>query len=332
MIIDTTNEDNIEMKYYTYTYEINSIDDFPHLLEQGPFKNLSENNDYMAGDIHQLNKEFLLSKTEGEEKDILIKKNVPILGGCKGVEDYVDKIKDNEEDQALSTLSDEDFDEITYFKIFKKPTTYFFTNYINERRKEVINNHWVMDNSIEEDLDIKNSFGMGKKIRKRKKRKYKPDDIRKKIKSRFHKCLKNAINENLKNAGAQKLFDFLPQSFICNISKEKNKQVLHLTYKELLEKDFIKDLDQKYWKRKVDEAKYRNNLEVLEYLKENPEISKKSGFDTISNLSYAEILNEYFYSREFEKSLLKLKEKKEDDEYIKEYYQKAKTYVKFFSN
>lgn len=332
MILETTNGDNSEMQYYTYTYEVNLIDDFPHLLDQGLLKNMSENNDYEQGDIHQLNKESLLSKIEGEEKDILIKKNVPILCNGKGVKECVDKSKNSEKDLALSTLSDEDIEEITYFRIFTKPSTYFFTNYINERRKQVINNHRVMTNSAEEDLKIKNAFGMGKKLRKRKKRKYKPDDIRKKIKARFHKCLKNAINENLKNAGAQKLFDFLPQSFICNISKEKNKSVLHLTYKQLLEKDFIKDLDQKYSKRKVDEAKYRNNLEVLEYLEENPEISKKSGFDALSNLSYAEILNEYFNSKEFEKSILKLKEKKEDDEYIQEYYHKAKTYVKFFSN
>lgn len=32
----------------------------------------------------------------------------------------------------------------------------------------------------------------------KKKRKYKPDDIRKKIKARFHKLIKNIINENLK--------------------------------------------------------------------------------------------------------------------------------------
>ena len=32
------------------------------------------------------------------------------------------------------------------------------------------------------------------------KRKYKPDDIRKKIKARFHKSIKNIINENLKRS------------------------------------------------------------------------------------------------------------------------------------
>lgn len=42
------------------------------------------------------------------------------------------------------------------------------------------------------------------------KRKYKPDDIRKKIKSRFHKSLRNIINENLKKAGSKHFFFFAP--------------------------------------------------------------------------------------------------------------------------
>ena len=56
----------------------------------------------------------------------------------------------------------------------------------------------------------------------KKKRKYKSDDIRKKIKVRFHKVLKNKINESLKNAGSTELFSFLPQFFISNISKKFN--------------------------------------------------------------------------------------------------------------
>ena len=94
-------------------------------------------------------------------------------------------------------------------------------------------------------------------------RKFKPDDIRKKIKARFHKTIKNAINEFLKFTGSEKFFDFLPQSFICNISREKNKEVLHLTYKELLRKDFLSNIDEsKYKKKKVDQNKYINNIEL----------------------------------------------------------------------
>ena len=53
----------------------------------------------------------------------------------------------------------------------------------------------------------------GKK-KKKKPRKFKPDDIRKKIKAKFHKIFKNVINSKLKKAGAKKMFDFIPQSFI----------------------------------------------------------------------------------------------------------------------
>ena len=60
------------------------------------------------------------------------------------------------------------------------------------------------------------------------KRKYKPDDIRKKIKSRFHKSIRNIINENLKKAGSKYFFSFLPQIFICSIGREKNYQILNL--------------------------------------------------------------------------------------------------------
>ena len=83
----------------------------------------------------------------------------------------------------------------------------------------------------------------GKKRRIIKKRKYNPDIIRKKIKSRFHKILKNVVNRNLKKAGSEKLFDFLPQYFLTNISKKLNTKYFELTYKDLLFNDFTSELN-----------------------------------------------------------------------------------------
>ncbi len=164
------------------------------------------------------------------------------------------------------------------------------------------------------------------------KRKYKPDDIRKKIKARFHKSIKNILNENLRKAGSKHFFSFLPQIFISSISREKNSQVLDITYRELLEKDFVSDIDEKTYKnKKVDLSKYNNNKKVLEYLDNNPQIYKGSGFDIIGNMKYRELLEQYFNSEEFDKALAKLKEENEDDEYIEEYKNKAQTYVQFFS-
>ena len=164
------------------------------------------------------------------------------------------------------------------------------------------------------------------------KRKYKPDDIRKKIKSRFHKSIRNIINENLKKAGSKHFFSFLPQIFISSISRGKNCQTLNLSYRELLKKDFVSDIDEKKYKnKKVDISKYNNNLYVLDYLDKNPDICKKSGFDIISNMKYSDLLEEYFKSEEFDKSIIKLREENEEECYINEYINKAKNYVKFFS-
>ena len=170
-----------------------------------------------------------------------------------------------------------------------------------------------------------------KREKMRKKRKFKSDDIRKKIKSRFHKTIKNIINENLKKAGSKELFDFLPQSFICNITKEKNKGVMNMTYKQILETDFTKEIGNLNNHQKIiDLKKFENNLKVLNYLKNNPSISINSGFEFFSKMTYAEILREYFASKEFEESIIKLKLEEENEDYINEYILKAKTYVDFF--
>ena len=168
--------------------------------------------------------------------------------------------------------------------------------------------------------------------KQRHKRKYKPDDIRKKIKARFHKSIKNIVNENLRQAGSKYLFSFLPQIFISSISRDKNHQVLNISYRDLIKKDFISNIDDKKYKNKnVDLVKYKNNLKVLEYLDQNPDICERSGFDIISKMKYGDLLEEYFKSYEFEKAINKLREENEEEEYIKEYINKAKTYVKFFS-
>ncbi len=173
----------------------------------------------------------------------------------------------------------------------------------------------------------------GKKKRVKKKRKFKPDDIRKKIKARFHKTIKNIINENLKKVGSKELFDFLPQCFIGNVSKKTNSKCFELTYKELLSTNFLVKLNKEdYRNSKVDQNKYNKNIRVLNYLEKNPEICKRSGFDLIKDRKYKDLLKIYFTSAQFENSLIQLKTEKESPEYIQEYIHRAKSYVSFYSN
>ncbi len=218
------------------------------------------------------------------------------------------------------------------FKIFNEGSIELMKILRETKIDKKKNEFFIQETEIEE---IKNDYPRRKKKAKKekikRKRKFKPDDIRKKIKARFHKILKNIINEKLKQAGSTELFDFLPQGFLSNISKEKNKEVMKLTYRQILEKDFTIELkENKLNKIKVDKVKYEKNLNVLKYLDNNIKIANDSGFTFISNMTYADILKEYFLSQEFEHSINKLRHEKENEDYIKEYIIKAKTYVKFF--
>ena len=167
----------------------------------------------------------------------------------------------------------------------------------------------------------------GKKRRQKKKRKYKSDDIRKKIKSRFHKTLKNIVNNMLKKGGSKKFFDFLPQNFTGNVSKKVNSQSFEMTFNELLSYNFLNKKN-----KSADSKKSEKNKEVVEYLEQNPEISKNSGYDLIKNIKYKDLLKIYFSSAEFENSISRLKEEKEENDYIQEYIYRAKNYIEFYTN
>ena len=171
----------------------------------------------------------------------------------------------------------------------------------------------------------------GNKKKEKKQRKFKPDDIRKKIKVRFHKKIKNIINENLKKAGSTELFSFLPQYFISNIAKKFNNQYMNMTYEELLKINFS-ELQDKYPNKDCDNNQYGKNKKTLEYLEKNPHISEISGFDKVKKMKYKDIFKAYFSSAEFEESIETLKEEDESAEYIQEYFILAKNYIDYFIN
>ena len=169
----------------------------------------------------------------------------------------------------------------------------------------------------------------GKRRKVRKCRKYKPDDIRKKIKVKIHKTLKIIINNNLKKAGSQKFFRYLPQMFIGNISQNFNFKYLDYTYKDLLLTDFTL-YPKEYKNKKIDYNNYLKNKDTVAYLEENFDIAINSGFNLIKNMKYKDILKAYFSSKQFEYSILELKNKKENFNYIQEYIRLSKNYIEYF--
>ena len=112
-----------------------------------------------------------------------------------------------------------------------------------------------------------------------------------------------------------------------NVSKKVNSESFELTFKELHSYQFEGKND-----NPVDNKKIMKNKEVVEYLEKNPEICKNSGYDLIKNKKYKELLKIYFSSAEFENSITRLKEEKEDNDYIQEYIFRAKNYIEFYSN
>ena len=169
----------------------------------------------------------------------------------------------------------------------------------------------------------------GSQKREKKARKYKPDDIRKKIKVRFHKKIKNIINENLKKACSIKLFSFLPPLFLGNISKKFNCQYMNKTFEEILSINFS-DFQMEYRNKECDKKQFDKNKETLQYLEQNQEISKISGFNILKKMKYKDILRHYFSSIEFEQSVKQLEKEHEDNEYIQEYICLSKGYIDYF--
>ena len=153
------------------------------------------------------------------------------------------------------------------------------------------------------------------------------DNIRKKIKARFLKALKNALNAKLKSAGSKYFFTFLPQIFIINLSKKLNKSILDLTLNELFSKNFFN----KKIEKKADLKKYNHNLFVLKYLENNKDICEKSKFNIIKDMKFSQIFNEYLISKEFEIEISTLIQQKENEKYIKNYIIKARNFLNFFS-
>lgn len=220
---------------------------------------------------------------------------------------------------------------------------------------EVLNKQKKKDNILSNNNIFRVLHYENIKKKEKIKRKQRSDEIRKKIKSRFLKSLKNRMNENLIRVNSEKLFDFLPQCFICSINKKRNnKSILNMTIKELMSTDFfeiynknntnnIHDIKNMFQEKNCsecpDKKKYQNNCEVIKYLEKNDYICKNSNFDVIGNMTFSKLFDEYLESKEFEEDIIKLKiieNNKINDkpefikEYIDDYIIKAYDFINYF--
>ena len=298
------------------------------------------------------NKENIIEIDEDKNGIVINSKN----SNSKNIEICINQMltpsmdKNDQEKKYETNILSSDIDKqnrfrvysINDFNIFHPGGNVEYFKKIKEELNEKINNELKEDSNSSKFkiLKDKNKKQSKKKVQEKKKRRDKPDDIRKKIKSRFLKATKNRMNQLLKSAKSKEFFDFLPQCFICNISKQANKPIINMSFKGLMSQNFIKDeneekdkIDKIFLQKKTnpDRKKYDNNVKTLKYLDKNDEICKKSNFNVIGNMTVKELFKEYLKSAEFEKEIEKLKDEQNNDNYIKSYILKAYGFIKYFS-
>ena len=172
----------------------------------------------------------------------------------------------------------------------------------------------------------------------KKKRKEKGDNIRKKIKTFFHKYLRKVINSKLERAGSKYFFESFPQIFMTDITLKTNFEVMELTYEQLITYTYNQEAnnyksnqakDYIHKRKATTDKKYKRNIQVLNYLNRNEKISEESGWQIIKDMKYKDLLKAYFNSNEFLLSIEELS-KKENNDYINSYNYFASNYVDFF--
>ena len=278
------------------------------------YKSEKSNLDYVLTDnIEKLFNNFnekIVKLKQNETKENNEKREQKIIIG------KINDIKENGKKQFFFIVKKRNI-----FKVVNPNKFYIF----NCGNKDKIVRKFINETLKKKKFIILEKMAKSKKIPYQHVRKYNADNIRKKIKARFLKYLKNNINERLKRAGSKYFFTFLPQNFICNVGKNINRGALNLTLEEV----FTKILYEK--EKEINSAleKYNHNQKVLNYLKNNKIFSESSNFHIFKDIKFYEIYYEYLKSNEFEIEINRLKSK-EDFEYIKLYIQLADNLINFF--
>ena len=196
-----------------------------------------------------------------------------------------------------------------------------------EKKKNIFN--VIYPNKIalftETEIELPEILIGRKRESERKRRKYNQDNIRKKIKRGFLSILIDKLNKILASIGISLYFVKLPQSFVSDVVRKTNKEILNLTLEEIFKKEELYKLD-----KDEDLIKYRHNLDVVN----DEEIQGNAEIKNILNKKYYEIYEDYINSKEFKvdeiNRLKKNNSEEADDEYINKYISLAQHFLEFF--
>ena len=133
------------------------------------------------------------------------------------------------------------------------------------------------------------------------------DNINRKIKRGFfNQALIQKLNETLKSSGSTLYLEKFPKSFVSDITKKTNKELLYMTLENTFEKKELYKQD--------DIVNYKHNLEVIK----NEKIQKNKDLKNILNTKICTLFEEYINSYEF--NVIQIQKLEKNKVEYKDYY------------
>ena len=154
-----------------------------------------------------------------------------------------------------------------------------------------------------------------------KRRRENQDNIRKKLKTVFFNTfLRKKINEILNNKHSRLYFEKFPISFVNDIRKNTNKDVIDKTLLEIiLNKELYSENDL---------SNYNHNIKVVE----NKEVKQIGELKKILNKTFRELFEEFIKAKEFNiDEINRLRNNNLDNIYIERYIYQSKHFIEYFA-
>ena len=211
-----------DSEFYKPIFSLNSEDDSTNIDNDNNVYNIKTNQSAIFNQtISNLNQSEVINNNESETiRNLGLFNNTskPSINFDFNIPSHFNQDCSNNLKENDTKLSENNFlnKKRKLFKIIY-PNEFFIFN----RGGENQNKRNIIDQFLQNEENINNIIN--ERSHSLRTRKENSDNIRKKIKSRFIKALKELINRKLKLAGSKKFFDLLPQIFVCNISKDINK-------------------------------------------------------------------------------------------------------------
>ena len=257
---------------------------------------------------------LLIKKTQGEKFSFLnfdfSKSLNPSLTKRNSVNSFEENDKDKKSNKVMfkvKSMNVENKKQI--FKVNYPDKVSLFTNTEKDNTPDEVKENKMVKEII--------------KRKKRRPRKENKDNIRRKIKRGFlNTGVIKKLNQKLKNIGSNLYFMRFPQSFVSDIYRKTNKEVVNMTLAEIFVNKEINTS-----KNRPDLNNYYHNLKVVN----SDEIKKNEEMQKILNMKYCDLFEDYINSDEFKiDEINRLKRKNMNEEFINRYINVSKTFIKFF--